>query len=114
MYEKKSSFPVINYIVSFAGAALLTYLTYEAVTSMWLWGFLVKLLLWFLFDGIVGIQVLLLALSMGKRDRNPELNYEGMILFNKIMLVIYAIYYVVFNIYLIMNIVDIVRGVVRV
>ncbi len=114
MYEKKSSFPIINYIVSFAGAGLLTYLTYEAVTSMWLWGFLIKLFMWLLFDGIVSVQVLLLALSMGKNEKNPALNYEGIILFNKVMLVIYAIYYVVFNIYLIMNIVDIVRGVVRV
>lgn len=102
MEQKKSSFPVINCLVSLALAAFVAWRTYIIFTGDY------KLLSYILFalsfDFIAGVQVLLLALSMGKRDRNPELNYKPLIGFNIFMLVLYGIYLVVFHIVLVIQI----------
>lgn len=107
--EQKNSFPVINYIVSILGLAIMGYLSYMMVTSQW--GFIYKVLIWILFDGIVSLQVLLLALSMGKRDRNPQLKFKPVIGFNIFMLVLYGIGFVAYHVYFIMLIVKIIKGV---
>ena len=103
--EERSRFSTANYIVPFLGLALMAYLGYMMVTSPW--GLIYKILISLLFWGIVALQILFLALSMGKRDRNPGLNYEAMIKFNAIMLVIYAIGFVAYNVYFVIQIVNI-------
>lgn len=105
--EQKNSFPIINYIVSLLGLALMGYLSYMMITSSW--GFIYKMLIWILFDGIVSLQVLLLALSMGKRDKNPHMDFKPVIGFNIFMLVIYGIGFVAYHVYFIMLIVEYVK-----
>ena len=105
--ERKNSFPMINYIVSLLGLGLMGYLSYMMVMSFW--GFIYKILIWILFDGIVSLQVLLLALSMGKRDKNPELDYQPVVNFNIFMLVLYGIGFVAYHVYFIMMIVEYVK-----
>lgn len=105
--EERNTFPTINYIVSILGLGLMGFLSYMMVTSPW--GFLYKLLIWILFDGIVGLQVLLLALSMGKRDRYPHLDFKPAIRFNIFMLVLYGIGFVAYHVYFIMVVVDFVK-----
>ena len=107
--EQKNSFPTINYIVSIAGLALMGFLSFMMLTSSW--GFIYKIIIWILFDGIVSLQVLMLALSMGKRDKNPYFNYQPVINFNICMLVIYGIGFVAYHVYFIMMIVNFVKGV---
>ncbi len=105
--EQKNSFPIINYIVSLLGLGLMGYLSYMMIMSAW--GFIYKMLIWILFDGIVSLQVLLLALSMGKRDKNPHLDYKPVIGFNIFMLVIYGIGFIAYHVYFIMVIVEYVK-----
>lgn len=105
--ERKNSFPMINYIVSLLGLGLMGYLSYMMVMSFW--GFIYKIIIWILFDGIVSLQVLLLALSMGKRDKNPELDYQPVVNFNIFMLVLYGIGFVAYHVYFIMMIVEYVK-----
>lgn len=107
--EQKNSFPAINYIVSFLGLGLMGYLSYMTIFSTW--GLIYKIILWILFDGIVSLQVLLLALSIGKRDKNPHLNFKPVIRFNIFMLVLYGIGFVAYHVYFISMIVKIVKGV---
>lgn len=103
--KQKSSFPLVNVIVSFLGLALMAYLAYMTYTSEW--ALIFKLLLWLLFDGIVSLQVLLLALSIGKRDKNPHIDYSAIIGFNIFMLVLYGIGFIAYHVYFIMIIIDI-------
>ncbi|MBE5934027.1 MAG: hypothetical protein E7263_11475 [Lachnospiraceae bacterium] len=105
--EEKNRFAIVNYIVSLLGVGLMAYLSFMMVTSFW--GFIYKILIWILFDGIVSLQVLMLALSMGKRDKNPYIDYKPLINFNIFMLVIYGIGFVVYHVYFIMMIVDYVK-----
>lgn len=98
MEQKKSSFPVINCLVSLGLAAFVAWRTYIIFTGSY--KLLSYILFAFSFDLIAGIQVLLLALSMGKRDRNPELNYKPLIGFNVFMLVLYGLYLIAFHIVL--------------
>ena len=109
MEQKDRNYPVVNYIVSLLVLAGMGYLSYMMVTSQW--GFIYKVLIWILFDGIVSLQVLMLALSMGKRDKNPHIDYKPLIGFNIFMLVLYGIGFVAYHVYFIMMIVDIVKGV---
>ena len=109
--EERRTFSVISCIVSFLGLGIMGYLSYMTITSDW--GFIFKLLMFILFDGIVSLQVLLLALSIGKRDKNPHLNYQPMITFNICMLVIYGIGFVAYHIYFIMLIVKYVKYVIN-
>ena len=99
MYQKKDSFPTINYIVSLLLAAWVAWRTYIIFTGSY--KVLSYILFAFSFDLIAGIQVLLLALSMGKRDKNPDINYGPTVGFNIFMLVLYGIYLVVFHIVLV-------------
>lgn len=111
--EERSTFSTVNYIVSFLGLGLMAFLGYMMVTSPW--GLIFKILISLLFWGIVALQILFLALSMGKRDKNPGMNYEALIKFNVAMLVVYAIGFVAYNVYfvmLIVNIIKIAKGVV--
>lgn len=105
--EQKNTFPTINYIVSILGLALMGFLSYMMITSSW--GFIYKIIIWILFDGIVSLQVLLLALSMGKRDKNPHLNFKPVISFNIFMLVLYGIGFVAYHVYFIMLVVKYVK-----
>ena len=107
--EEKNRFSIVNTFVSILGLALMGYLAYMMIASEW--GFVYKILLWILFDGIVSLQVLMLALSMGKRDKNPHIDYKPLIGFNIFMLVLYGIGFVAYHVYFIMMIVDIVKGV---
>lgn len=106
---QSNTYPIINYIVSIAGLMLMGYLSYMMITSTW--GFIYKILIWILFDGIVSLQVLMLALSIGKRDKNPSLNYKPVIGFNIFMLVLYGIGFVAYHVYFIMLIVNFIKGV---
>ncbi len=107
--QQSNSYPIINYIVSIAGLVLMGYLSYMMITSTW--GFIYKILIWILFDGIVSLQVLMLALSIGKRDKNPHLNYKPVIGFNIFMLVLYGLGFIAYHVYFIMLIVNFVKGV---
>ncbi len=107
--EEKNRFSIVNTFVSILGLALMGFLAYMMIASEW--GFVYKILLWILFDGIVSLQVLMLALSMGKRDKNPHIDYKPLISFNIFMLVLYGIGFVAYHVYFIMMIVDIVKGV---
>ncbi|MBE5953264.1 MAG: hypothetical protein E7257_03785 [Lachnospiraceae bacterium] len=107
--EEKNKFSIVNTFVSILGLALMGYLAYMMIASEW--GFIYKILLWILFDGIVSLQVLMLALSMGKRDKNPHIDYKPLISFNIFMLVLYGIGFVAYHVYFIMMIVDIIKGV---
>lgn len=107
MEQKDRSFPAVNYIVSLLVLAGMAYLSYMMLTSDW--GFIYKLLILFLFDGVVGLQVLFLALSMGKRDKNPYMDFKPVIAFNIVMLVIYGLGFIAYHVYFIMIIVEYVK-----
>lgn len=102
--EEKQKFSVVNAFVSILGLAFMGYLFYMMIASEW--GFIFKILLWLLFDGIVSLQVLMLALSIGKRDRNPHVDYKPLINFNIFMLVLYGIGFVAYHVYFIMIIIS--------
>ncbi|MBQ8412885.1 MAG: hypothetical protein IJX12_04660 [Lachnospiraceae bacterium] len=106
MYQKKSSFPVINCLVSLALVAFVAWRTYIIFTGSY--KLLSYILFAFSFDLIAGIQVLLLALSIGKRDKNPELNYKPLINFNIFMLVLYGIYLVAFHVVLVITVLKVI------
>ncbi len=104
MYKRTSPFPTINYLISLLLVAWVAWRTYHIFTGTY------KVLSYILFacsfDLIAGIQVLLLALSMGKSDRNPDIDYGHTVIFNKIMLVLFVIYLVVFHVVLIMEVIN--------
>ncbi len=104
MEQKDRNYPVVNYIVSLLVLAGMGYLSYMAITSDW--GFVFKLILLFIFDGVVSLQVMFLALSMGKRDKNPDLNFKPVIGFNIFMLVVYALGFIAYHVYFIMVLID--------
>jgi len=106
--QKDNSFPMVNLIVSVAGLAFMAFLFYMMVTSSW--GFLYKVLIWILFDGIVSLQVLMLALAMGKRDKNPGMDFKPAIRFNIFMLVLYGIGFIAYHVYFIVLIVNFFKG----
>lgn len=106
--QKDNSFPTVNLIVSIAGLALMAFLFYMMVTSTW--GFIYKVLIWILFDGIVSLQVLMLALAMGKRDKNPGMDFKPVITFNICMLVLYGIGFIAYHVYFIVLIVNFFKG----
>lgn len=106
--QKDGSFPMVNLVVSVAGLAFMAFLFYMMVTSSW--GFLYKVLIWILFDGIVSLQVLMLALAMGKRDKNPGMDFKPAIRFNIFMLVLYGIGFIAYHVYFIVLIVNFFKG----
>lgn len=104
--EEKRRFTIINILVSFLGLGVMGYLFYMSVFHG---GLLYSLLLLLLFDGVVSLQVLMLALSMGKRDKNPYIDYKPLINFNIVMLVLYGIGFVIYHIRFIMLVVKVVK-----
>lgn len=102
MYTKKSSFPFINVIVSLSLLAWVSWKTYNVFLGSY------KLATYVLFtlsfDFICGVLVLLLALSIGKSDREPERNYKPLIGFNVFMLAAYGIFLIAFHVVLVIKI----------
>ena len=104
MYKKTSSFPIINYLITFIMLAWMIYSGYMIVNGSYA---ILRYILFVLsLDTFFGVQVLLLALSMGKSDKNPDINYGPVVPFNKIMLGVYAIYIVVFHVILVLKIME--------
>ena len=89
-------------------STFMAFLFYMMVTSNW--GFLYKVLIWILFDGVVSLQVLMLALAMGKRDKNPGMDFKPAIRFNIFMLVLYGIGFIAYHVYFIVLIVNFFKG----
>lgn len=109
MEQKDRNYPIVNYIVSLLVLAGMGYLSYMAITSDW--GFVFKLIILLLFDGVVSLQVLCLALSMGKRDKHPELDFKPVIGFNIFMLVIYGLGFIAYHVYFIVIVIDLLKRV---
>lgn len=102
MYEKKSIFPVINIIISFLMTVWAAWKTYSVFYGSY--KLVTYILFAFSFDVIGGVLVLLFALSIGKRDKNPELNYKPLIGFNIFMLAAYGIFLIAFHLILVIKI----------
>ena len=98
MYENnnKSVYPKVNYTLSLLSIAGLMYLAWKIICFKW--AFATYILMWVVFIPVVGLQVLLLALSMGKQDKYKEPQYDALVPFNKIVLVIYLIYIILLHI----------------
>ncbi|MBE5944845.1 MAG: hypothetical protein E7258_08005 [Lachnospiraceae bacterium] len=107
MYTKKSSFPAINYTVTLGMLAWMIYRGYMILNGTY--GVLRYLLFMLSIDTFFGIQVLLLALSIGKTDQNKDVDYGGVIPFNKIMLGVYVLYVIVLHVIIVMRIISLFR-----
>ncbi len=105
--EERNRFSIINVFVSLLGFGFMAYLFYMTIFSQW--GLIYQILMLLLFDGIVSLQVLMLALSMGKRDKNPYVDYKPMINFNIFMLVLYGIGFVAYHIRFVVMVIKVVK-----
>lgn len=111
---QKSVFSKINYLLSLLSVAILGYLAwmvlvyckndiatieaYEAwfvpIIGIYKGASIVSMLivLAVIFCVLVSLQVLLTALSIGRKDRYTEIDYGKIVEFNKVVLVLYALY----------------------
>lgn len=115
MGTKKSVYSVVNYILSLLCMAILGFLAWGVI--QYCRGELIDFALFEIFGSfselskgvvllrilmLVGViffllgslQVLLTALSMGRKDKYTELDYGHIVEFNKFVLVLYALYMV--------------------
>ena len=102
MENKRTSFPAINIIVSMLLVAYVAWRTY--MVFMGDYKILAYILFALSFDLIAGIQVLLVALSMGKRDKYPEQNLSPLVVYNIFLLVLFGLFLLVFHIVLVIKI----------
>lgn len=110
---QKSVYSKINYLISLLSMAVLGYLGWGYLTfckgvreySSWLEFYIdfmgrfeltaVSIAIVVIFCILASLQVLLMALSMGRKERYVDIDYGKIVEFNKVVLVLYFLYMII-------------------